>query len=255
MQQLKEEVRILSEVDHPNIVRLEEVYRSESAVYLVQELCEGGDLFHWIGNRAECKKEGLPSEERCADIMRQLLSGMRYLHSKGIVHRDLKLENVLFKTKHADARVKIIDFGLSKHFKAGETHDEYVGSLYTMAPEVIWRNYDERCDVWSLGVIAFILLSGEAPFGGCYGEKDQRPVIARISHGYYRFEPKEVWASISREAKEFVCTLLKVDRRPTVEQAMSLPWMQNRVDEETRNEASSSRAIEVLPEWGARAPA
>uniref|UniRef100_A0A7S2GZG6 Calmodulin n=1 Tax=Helicotheca tamesis TaxID=374047 RepID=A0A7S2GZG6_9STRA len=227
MQQLKEEVRILSEVDHPNIVRLEEVYRSESAVYLVQELCEGGDLFHWIGNRAECKKEGLPSEERCADIMRQLLSGMRYLHSKGIVHRDMKLENILFDTEGANSELKIIDFGLSKHFIPGERQHENVGTLYTAAPEVLRKNYDERCDVWSIGVIAYVLLSGEAPFGGCYGEKDRRPIITNITSGIYHFEPEDTWANRSQEAKEFIRRLLVTDPndRPTAAEAQKLPWL------------------------------
>eukprot|EP00957_Ditylum_brightwellii_P127737 9741340-Ditylum_brightwellii.AAC.1 len=123
-----------------------------------------------------------------------MLSGLSYLHSKGIIHRDLKLENILFESKDANSNIKIIDFGLSKHFQPGERHKEYVGSLYTMSPEVIWRSYDERCDLWSIGVMAFLLLGGEAPFGGCYGETNIQSIYARITHGHYTFAPAQVWS-------------------------------------------------------------
>eukprot|EP00957_Ditylum_brightwellii_P149178 11360615-Ditylum_brightwellii.AAC.1 len=98
-----------------------------------------------------------------------MLCAVRYIHSKGIIHRDLKLENFLFSDTTQDAALKMIDFGLSKHFTFGEVMDEAVGTPYTVAPEVIKSCYDERCDVWGIGVITFLLLSGESPFGGCDG--------------------------------------------------------------------------------------
>uniref|UniRef100_A0A7S2GZH2 Calmodulin n=1 Tax=Helicotheca tamesis TaxID=374047 RepID=A0A7S2GZH2_9STRA len=227
LQQLREEVRILSEMDHPHIVRLEEVYESENEIFLVQELCEGGDLFDWLDEHIKKQQDPLVWEEICADLMRQLVSGLRYLHSKGIVHRDMKLENILFDTEGANSELKIIDFGLSKHFIPGERQHENVGTLYTAAPEVLRKNYDERCDVWSIGVIAYVLLSGEAPFGGCYGEKDRRPIITNITSGIYHFEPEDTWANRSQEAKEFIRRLLVTDPndRPTAAEAQKLPWL------------------------------
>jgi len=228
LRQLREEVHILSEMDHPNIVRLEEVYESENEIYLVQELCEGGDLSDWLDDQEENEQDPFILEQICVDLMRQMLSGLRYLHSKGIVHRDMKLENVLFDTKDSNSELKIIDFGLSKHFKPGERQHEYVGTLYTAAPEVVNQNYDERCDLWSMGVIAFLLLSGEAPFGGCYGEEeDKRLVISSIKHGRYDFEPKGIWESVSDDAKDFIRRLLVVDPtdRPTAKEAQKLPWL------------------------------
>ena len=100
--------------------------------------------------------------------MKQILCSVRYIHSKGIIHRDLKLENFLFSSKDPEtSELKMIDFGLSKHFFQGEVQNEAVGTPYTVAPEVITGAYDERCDVWAIGVIAFLLLSGDPPFGGC----------------------------------------------------------------------------------------
>eukprot|EP00957_Ditylum_brightwellii_P163343 12437448-Ditylum_brightwellii.AAC.1 len=135
MQHIRNEVLIMCEVDHPNIVRLEEVYESEKVIYIVQELCEGGDLAGLLTNPTKKVQDPQLWELRCADYMKQMLSGLQYLHSKGIVHRDLKLENILFKSKDPDSELKIIDFDLSKHFQPGERHQENVGTLYTTAPE------------------------------------------------------------------------------------------------------------------------
>eukprot|EP00957_Ditylum_brightwellii_P210303 15364812-Ditylum_brightwellii.AAC.1 len=216
---LLEEISILCEVDHPSIIRLEEVYESENEVYLVQELCEGGDLYEWLTSPVVEEKKPCLWEQKCADILGQLLSGLTYLHSKGIIHRDLKLENILFESKDANSKIKIIDFG----------------TLYTLPPEVIRKNYDERCDLWSIGVIAFILLGGIAPFGGCYGESDHKPIINNITHAHYEFEPAEAWACVSNEAKEFITKLLvtNASERPTAEEANKLPWLLNRTNQST----------------------
>jgi len=141
--QLKDELAILMEIDHPNIVKLEGVYESEDCIYLVQELCSGGDLF----DRLDAQPEEHYSEAQCARLVKQMLSAVRYIHSKSIVHRDLKLENFLFDSPGPDAELKMIDFGLSKHFKSGEYHHEPVGTRYTVAPEVLKRTYDEKVDV------------------------------------------------------------------------------------------------------------
>jgi Protein kinase domain len=189
LQQLREEIFIMCQLDHPNIVRLEEVYESHSEIYLVQELCLGGELF----DRLEEQPDYHYTEAECARLVKQMLGAVRYLHSKGIIHRDLKLENFLFSSVSADSELKMIDFGFSKHFMCGEVQHEAVGTPYTVAPEVIRGSYDERCDVWPIGVIAFLLLSGEPPFGGCGGPETLRQVRSNILKGQYEFEPAEVW--------------------------------------------------------------
>jgi serine/threonine protein kinase len=133
--------------DHPNIVRLEEVYESHSEIYLVQEVCKGGELF----DRLDEQPDFHYTEAQCARLVKQMLSSVRYIHNKGIIHRDLKLENFLFSDLEMGSELKMIDFGLSKHFTFGEVHHEAVGTPYTVAPEVIRGSSDERCDVWAIG--------------------------------------------------------------------------------------------------------
>ena len=124
--QLKEEVNILVSLDHPNIVRLEEVYESERVIYLVFERLSGGELF----DRLDEQPEYHYTEKLCASLVKQMLCAVRYCHAKGIIHRDLKLENFIFETREADAELKLIDFGLSKHFECGEVQHEAVGTPY-----------------------------------------------------------------------------------------------------------------------------
>lgn len=221
--QLREEIFIMCQLDHPNIVRLEEVYESHSEIYLVQELCLGGELF----DRLDQQPDYHYTEAECARLVKQMLSAVRYLHSKGIIHRDLKLENFLFSSKSADSELKMIDFGLSKHFQFGEVHHEAVGTPYTVAPEVIEGSYDERCDIWAIGVITFLLLSGDPPFGGCGGPEPLLTVRANILACKYYFEPEDIWGLVSGKGKDFVKAMLVVDpkKRPTAREAQKDPWL------------------------------
>jgi calcium-dependent protein kinase len=116
---------VTQQLDHPNIVRLEEVYESQSEIYLVQELCLGGELF----DRLDEQPDYHYTEAECARLIKQMVSAVRYLHSKGIIHRDLKLENFLFSSTAKDSELKMIDFGLSKHFRYGEVQHEAVGTF------------------------------------------------------------------------------------------------------------------------------
>ena len=221
--QLREEIFIMCQLDHPNIVRLEEVYESHSEIYLVQELCLGGELF----DRLDEQPDYHYTEAECARLIKQMLCAVRYLHSKGIIHRDLKLENFLFSSTATDSELKMIDFGLSKHFRYGEVQHEAVGTPYTVAPEVIRGSYDERCDIWAIGVIAFLLLSGEPPFGGCGGPEPLLTVRANILACNYEFEPDDVWCLVSNKGKEFVNSLLVLDpqSRPTAREAQKGAWI------------------------------
>jgi calcium-dependent protein kinase len=222
--QLREEVFIMSQLDHPNIVRLEGVYETQSAIYLVQELCLGGELF----DRLDEQPDYCYTEAECARLVKQMLSAVRYLHSKGIVHRDLKLENFLFSNRSDDSELKMIDFGFSKHFVFGEILTAPVGTPYTVAPEVIHGSYDEQCDVWAIGVIAFLLLSGNPPFGGCGGPESMMKVRDNILSCKYAFEPQDIWEHVSEKGKDFIRHMLVVDpkMRPTAKAAQKDPWLQ-----------------------------
>mmetsp|Transcript_12048 Transcript_12048/g.13792 ORF Transcript_12048/g.13792 Transcript_12048/m.13792 type:complete len:1089 (+) Transcript_12048:74-3340(+) len=224
LMQLREEIFIMCQLDHPNIVRLEEVYESHTEIYLVQELCLGGELF----DRLDEQPDYHYTEAECARLIKQMLCAVRYLHSKGIIHRDLKLENFLFSSSAQDSELKMIDFGLSKHFRYGEIHQEAVGTPYTVAPEVIRGRYDERCDIWAIGVIAFLLLSGDPPFGGCGGSESLLAVRTNILNGSFQFEPAEIWDLVSPTAKEFINTLLTTNPklRPNATTAQHLTWLE-----------------------------
>ncbi len=223
LRQIREEVRILMELDHPSIVKLDGVYQTEEEIYLVQELCRGGDLF----DRLDAQPQEHYSEAQCARLIMQILAAVRYIHSKGIIHRDLKLENFLFDHAGPDSELKMIDFGLSKHFKSGDTHHEPVGTRYTIAPEVLRGSYDEKVDIWAVGVITFLLLSGDAPFGGCCEGENAVDIRRRILNADFAFEPKEYWVHVSPQAKEFISKLLVIDpkKRPTAEECQHSEWL------------------------------
>jgi len=220
--QLREEIHIMCQLDHPNIVRLEEVYEGISEIYLVMELCVGGDLF----DRLDKQTDFHYTEAQCARLIKQMLSSVRYLHSKNIIHRDLKLENFLFSSTDPESVLKMIDFGLSKHFAFGEVHHEAVGTPYTVAPEIIKGSYNEKGDIWAIGVITYLLLSGETPFGGVDGE-DLLEVRDNILRGSFLFEPADVWEHVSPLAKDFVSSTLRVeaDLRPSAKEAQRHEWI------------------------------
>jgi calcium-dependent protein kinase len=223
LKQLRDEIFIMCQLDHPNIVRIDEVYESTNEIYIVQELMVGGDLF----DRLDEQPDYHYTEAQCARLVKMMVSSVRYLHSKGIVHRDLKLENFLFVNKGRDSDLKMIDFGLSKHFDLGQTHTEMVGTPYTVAPEILRGTYDEKCDCWAIGVITYLLLSGETPFGGLDGE-NMLIVRQNIIRAQVTFKPADVWANVSAEGKAFVKKMLQADpkKRPSAKEAQKDEWIQ-----------------------------
>ena len=224
LHRLLEEVKIMCALDHPNIVCLEEVYEGDSELYLTQELCTGGDLF----DRLEEQTNESYTEEQCARLIRQIISSVSYLHSKNVIHRDLKLENFLFQDETNDSELKMIDFGLSKHFNIGELQHDMVGTPYTVAPEVLVSKdgYNEKVDVWAIGVITYLLLSGDTPFGGACADEDLRDVRQRILSGHVSFDEK-VWERVSDSAIHFIKSILVIDpkMRPSVEELLKHPWL------------------------------
>ena len=208
----------MKQVDHPNIIKLRDVFFGSRTVYLVMELCKGGELFDEVTRKAQ---NGLP-ELQTGRLMADMLSAVLYLHNKGIAHRDLKLENFLFEEPGMSNPLKLIDFGLSRHCVPKESMRQVVGSAYYTAPEVLKADYDQRCDVWSLGVIAYMLLTGVPPFNGDSSEK----IHSLILSAEVDFSGR-VFQKATPTTVEFVKLLLTKDpnARLTIEQACTHPFI------------------------------
>ena len=195
------EIDILKQIDHPNVVKIFEFYNSKDAYYLITEYCEGGELFNIISQKKKL------TEIQCAYIMYQVLSAIKYCHKMKIMHRDLKPENILIY-KHDKEKdfydVKICDFGTSQVFKKGEWQSQPCGSVYYVAPEVIHKKYNSKCDLWSCGVIMFMLLSNKAPFGG----KTDREIIKNVLMGLYN---KNFLQNCSEITLDLIAKLLEKD--------------------------------------------
>lgn len=213
---------------------------------MLQELCLGGDLFDRLDEQTDYHY----TEAQCAKLVKQMLSTIRYLHSKGVIHRDLKLENFLFSSASPDSELKMIDFGLSKHFDLGDVQHEPVGTPYTVAPEIIRGSYDEKCDIWALGVITYLLLSGETPFGGSYEDDSLGMVREKILSGHFLFEPKDIWDGVSDLSKQFVKRLLNPDPklRPTAREVQRDEWLLTyaKKGEDVGGDKLSPRIVDAL---------
>lgn len=222
---LQEEVNVLRELrGHGNVIRLFDVFCVDNELFIITELGRGGDLFHLLTTHP---KHGV-TEAYAAKTVAEMLSAVAFLHSRSICHRDLKLENwVLESGKDVWSPLKLIDFGLSTHFTHGQRLSRVVGSSYYVAPEVLKKSYTEACDLWSLGVIVYMLLSGAPPF---YGKNDEA-IKASIVQGEYTF-PHELFRDVSDDAMAFVSTLLSynIEYRYTAVQALTHPWLSANCD-------------------------
>ncbi|KAM3258881.1 hypothetical protein ACQJBY_050569 [Aegilops geniculata] len=200
------------------VVRLREACEDPEGVHLVMELCEGGELFDRIFARSHY------TERAAAKIGRTIAHVVQLCHDNGVMHRDLKPENFLFAGKEEDSPLKAIDFGLSVYFEPGERFTEVVGSGIYMAPEVLMRSYGPEADVWSAGVILYILLCGVPPF---WGDTDER-IAESIIRGEIKFE-REPWPKVSQTAKDLVKKMLDPDpaTRLTAKQVFEHPWLKN----------------------------
>ena len=239
---LMEEVNILKILDHPNITRVYEVLQDSTHLHIVQELCTGGELFDKIA-----EEKGF-SENRAAKYMLEITSAVMHCHELGIMHRDLKPENLIFQSRKEDAPLKVIDFGTSVHFRPNKKLKEMIGTSYYMAPEIIKGNYDQKCDVWSCGVIMYILLSGNAPFNG----NSDREIIFRIQTREVSFV-SEVWKGVSEEAKCLIRKMLNKNpkKRPSIFEVFNDKWIQSRSRNITRDVPLRGNYIENL--YGFRA--
>jgi len=212
------EYKILKECRHKQVVQCHDAFETDDRLYLVMELMEGGELFDKIVDM------GHFTEKQAADATLKLLDALKFMHDQGIAHRDLKPENMLMTTKELDAEVKITDFGLSKFFdEQSSIMKTPCGTPGYIAPEVLhMRGYDQQCDIWSLGVIVYILLCGFPPF---YAENDAQ-LFEKIKRGDYRFL-QPYWDPVSDSAKDFIRHMLVVDpkKRWTAKQLMDHEWL------------------------------
>lgn len=224
LKSLQSEIDILKSLDHPHIVRVYETFvEPKLCCRLVMELCEGGELYDRLSLRDRF------DEKTAADIVRQMFKALNYLHENHVVHRDIKLENWLFRHGEDDENneIVLIDFGLSRRYRSeSEKMYKKVGTCYYAAPEVINGEYaGSECDVWSVGVITYMLLSGSAPFDG----EDDDEILTRIASHRLPSMTRGIWKRISEEAKDFIRSLLQVDPtvRATALDALSHEWLQN----------------------------
>ncbi|WOL11275.1 calcium-dependent protein kinase 29-like [Canna indica] len=215
----RREVHIMRTLpEHPNVVRLRDVFEDDEAVHLVMEICEGGELFDQI------VKRGHFSERVAAAMMRTIMKVVKHCHDNGVIHRDLKPENFLFVNSSENSPMKVIDFGLSANYEPGDQFSEIVGSPYYMAPELLKRNYGPEVDIWSAGVILYIVLCGVPPF---WSETDEG-VARAIAKSQLKFK-KEPWPKISENAKDLVRRMLDPNPRTrlTAQQVLEHPWLQD----------------------------
>ena len=236
MQNMAREVQILSQLDHPDVVKMHAVYRIPNQMFIVLEYLRGGELL-----KAICQRKRYTEDDARA-ILRPILEGVRYLHSREVIHRDIKPENLILSDKSLGSQIKIVDFGFaclvdrsaeggSRFFRrpslSRKNSNEKKGATYLcgtpgyLAPEVIQdKQYGTACDMWSVGVVVYILLSGTMPFS----IKTYKHVLT----GNFQF-PDDRWATVSPSAKDLICQLLTVDpeKRYTADMALNHVWLRN----------------------------
>ena len=216
------EINILIKADLPNIIKLYEIFESKRSLYLVMEECKGGEVFDRIIDHIQ--KKQMYSEKDAAIIFEQLMRSVEYCHNHGICHRDLKPENLLYlnEGKEENNPIKVIDFGLSQIFQNHRLKTK-VGTAYYVSPEILQGDYTEKCDIWSSGVILYILLSGDPPFNG----PDDSSIYEKISNLKFSF-PEKKWKNISNEAKDLIRHMICPESdRYNAKQVLEHPWLKN----------------------------
>ena len=228
------EIQVLAKLDHPNIVKYYETYDDEKNFSLVMELCEGGELFERIVKRKRL------NEKDAAEILFKLTHAISHCHSRTIVHRDLKAENVLFETKSENKNdVKIIDFGLARK-KGSHNMHSIVGTPCYVAPEVLDGTYDKKCDMWALGILTYVMLYGKYPFD----DENKSVLFDKIKNQ----EPKYNTSLISSEALNVIQSLLTKDptKRPDANNLLDHPWFAKTIKDEFKDNIKDLKLIPTL---------
>lgn len=235
-EELKSEAEIYLSLDHPHVARLEMVYETDEELHLVMEYMAGGELYDRLFARKRY------SEEEAAEAAHQMLLAVAYLHAHKIAHRDLKLENFMYEKKDAN-HLKIIDFGFAKFTRNNKKMSQALGSIHYVAPEVLAHSYTEKADLWSLGVIVYMLLTGSPPI---FGSDDQ--VLKKIKTGDVHWSSR--FRRLSDPARDFLASLLVVDpvKRLSAQAALSHPWVKER--HHIESSLLDARSLESLRSFG-----
>ena len=221
LEKFQREIEILRKADHPNIIKLYEIFESKRSYYLIMEECKGGEVFDRIIDHIQ--KKDMYSEKDASAILRQMMSAVEYCHNNGIAHRDLKPENLLYLNEGPEENnpIKVIDFGLSQVISPQRKLKTKVGTAYYVSPEILNGAYSEKCDIWSAGVILYILLSGDPPFNG----PSDLAIYKKIAEMKFDF-PENKWSRISDEAKDLIKHMIAPeDKRYSAREVMEHPWM------------------------------
>ena len=238
-QEIENEINVLRAMDHPNVLKIFEFYSNKESYSIIMEYCSGGELFNEI-------TENGPFDERyAAYVMYQIFSAINYCHSMNIIHRDLNPENILIvdRNRNGYPRVKICDFGTSLMVEKGGVQKKLVGSSYYIAPEVLKKHYNEKCDIWSCGVILYILLSGKPPFAG----DDDNEIMANVTTGQYDLHCAP-FNRISKSAKDLIKKLLIMDKdkRISAHEALNHAWFKEKKAKDLYNQIKDENIIKKL---------
>jgi len=217
---IENELDIIRQVDHPNIIKHYESYNDGEYLHIVTELCTGGELFERIA------RKGKFTESESAKIMEKILTAISFLHNLEICHRDIKPENFMFNSSDPDAEIKIIDFGLSTKFISEKSMKDIVGTPFYVAPEVLEGVYTNACDIWSLGVVLYTMLNGRPPFNGTSSE-----VLSKVAKAAVFF-PEKNWRGVTTEARDIISKMLErnPEKRLTAKQCLEHPWFMKNGD-------------------------
>jgi len=236
LNKLNKEVEILSSLDHPNIIKFYETFQDENFFHIVMELCYGNDLIEYIKDKKSL------TENKTSQIISKILYAVNYLHGKGICHRDLKLENILFKEnkeegENEDLEIKIIDFGLSCKSNDQINMKDLTGTSYYISPEAILGSHCKKCDIWSIGVIAFILLVGVPPFNG----KSDKYIFDSILNKNINFQK----LNLSHHAIDFLknCLCKDPEKRFSAQEALNHEWFKSSL---AQNSLKNTFQIEIF---------
>ena len=238
--EIRNEINILKTMDHPNIVKIFEFYSNKDSYNIIMEYCKGGKLVSEIRNYA-------PFDEKyTAYVMYQIFSAINYCHNMNIIHRDLKPESILIVNKNKSnnyPNIKISDFGMSTVVEKNTVQNKIVGTIYYVAPEVINKKYNGKCDIWSCGVIMYVLLTKKPPFGGDMPDE----IIDNIQKGTYDLN-SPIFDKISKSAIDLIQKLLNkdIEKRISAQEALNHPWFKEQKSRELYNEILDQKIFQKL---------